>query len=239
MTRVAIVQSNYIPWRGYFSLISSCDVFVILDSVRYTKRDWRNRNQLRERDGLFWLTIPVKKESTRESIYDVRVSDPSWVSRHLTSIRHSLVGLPFYECVRDSIEPVYRSLESEASLHAVNMTLIRTICDITAIRSTFLVDSDISTLGARDREIDPTERLIEICAQVGSTSYLTGPRGIDYLDLDSFRKAKIRIEVADYSKMSPYRQKFTGFVPYVSVLDFIAAVGPADASIFFQKVSIA
>ncbi|MFM8969464.1 MAG: WbqC family protein, partial [Actinomycetota bacterium] len=124
MTRAAIVQSNYIPWRGYFSLISNCDVFVILDSVQYTKRDWRNRNQLREREGLFWLTIPVEKLSTRESIYDVRVSDSSWVSKHLTSARHSLAGLPFFESALDAIEPVFRSLESEASLHTINMALI-------------------------------------------------------------------------------------------------------------------
>lgn len=232
------MQSNYIPWRGYFSLISTCDVFVILDSVQYTKRDWRNRNQLREREGLFWLTIPVEKLSTRESIYDVRVSDSSWVSKHLTSARHSLAGLPFFESALDSVEPVFRSLESEASLHAINMALIRAICDLTAIRSTLLVDSDVSTLSTRDEEIDPTERLIDVCTQVGATSYLTGPRGIDYLDLDSFRKANIHIEVADYSKLPIYRQKFEGFMPNVSVLDFIAAVGPADASTIFQEVSI-
>jgi len=238
MTRVAIVQSNYIPWRGYFSLISTCDVFVILDSVQYTKNDWRNRNQLCGPNGLFWLTIPIRRDSTRGSIYEARATSSQWISNHLTSIRQTLSGLPFCESALDSVEPVFRSLESEASLHAINMALIRAICDLTAIRSTLLVDSDVSTLSTRDEEIDPTERLIDVCKRVGATSYLTGPRGIDYLDLDSFRKANIHIEVADYSKLPIYRQKFEGFMPNVSVLDFIAAVGPADASTIFQEVSI-
>ena len=28
--RIAIVQSNYIPWKGYFDLIRSVDEFVLL-----------------------------------------------------------------------------------------------------------------------------------------------------------------------------------------------------------------
>ena len=59
MKRVAIVQSNYVPWRGYFDLISSVDEFILLDDVQYTKQDWRNRNRINTENGVVWLTIPV------------------------------------------------------------------------------------------------------------------------------------------------------------------------------------
>ena len=73
---VAILQSNYIPWKGYFDLINRCDVFVLYDDMQYTKRDWRNRNLIKTPQGLRWLTIPVSvKGKFFQSIKDVKVSD--------------------------------------------------------------------------------------------------------------------------------------------------------------------
>ena len=57
--RIAIVQSNYIPWKGYFDLMRSVDEFVLFDDVQYTRRDWRNRNRIKTARGPAWLTIPV------------------------------------------------------------------------------------------------------------------------------------------------------------------------------------
>ena len=56
--KVAILQSNYIPWKGYFDIISASDTFIFLDDVQYTRRDWRNRNYVKTSQGLRWLTIP-------------------------------------------------------------------------------------------------------------------------------------------------------------------------------------
>ena len=58
--RVAIVQSNYIPWKGYFDLIASVDEFILYDDVQFTRRDWRNRNRIKTPQGVHWLTVPVK-----------------------------------------------------------------------------------------------------------------------------------------------------------------------------------
>src|SRR4051794_10506288 len=40
--KVAVVQSNYIPWKGYFDLINLADEFILYDDMQYTRRDWRN-----------------------------------------------------------------------------------------------------------------------------------------------------------------------------------------------------
>ena len=45
--RIAIVQSSYIPWKGYFDLIRAVDEFVLYDEVQFTKRDWRSRNRIK------------------------------------------------------------------------------------------------------------------------------------------------------------------------------------------------
>ena len=54
---VAIVQSSYIPWKGYFDLINLTDEFILLDDVQYTKRDWRNRNRIKR--GLYTKLLRV------------------------------------------------------------------------------------------------------------------------------------------------------------------------------------
>ena len=57
--KVAILQSNYIPWKGYFDLIAAVDEFILYDDMQYTRRDWRNRNQIKTPQGLLWLSVPV------------------------------------------------------------------------------------------------------------------------------------------------------------------------------------
>lgn len=83
-----ILQPNYIPWRGYFELIGKADVFVFLDDVQYTNRDWRNRNQIKTQTGLQWLTIPVFQTSKfGQLIHEVEIDNSSkWYEKHLNAI---------------------------------------------------------------------------------------------------------------------------------------------------------
>ena len=60
MKKVAILQSNYIPWKGYFDTTAAVDEFILYDDMQYTRRDWRNRNQIKTSQVLQWITVPVK-----------------------------------------------------------------------------------------------------------------------------------------------------------------------------------
>ncbi len=50
--RICIIQSNYIPWKGFFDLIGRCDEYVIFDSVQYARRHWHNRNRIKTANGV-------------------------------------------------------------------------------------------------------------------------------------------------------------------------------------------
>ena len=77
MLTTVITQSNYIPWKGYFDQIAMADVFVLLDSVQYTRRDWRNRNLIKTPTGPRWLSVPLEtKGHYKSEINKMRVSDP-------------------------------------------------------------------------------------------------------------------------------------------------------------------
>lgn len=54
MKSLVILQSNYIPWKGYFDLIHDADEFILFDDMQYTRRDWRNRNQIKTEKGQEW-----------------------------------------------------------------------------------------------------------------------------------------------------------------------------------------
>src|SRR6188472_2699177 len=85
--RVAIVQSSYIPWKGYFDLIRAVDEFILLDEVQFTKRDWRSRNRIKTKDGLAWLSIPVQtKGRFHQTIRETEISDSGWAEGHWRSI---------------------------------------------------------------------------------------------------------------------------------------------------------
>lgn len=76
MKKVGVIQSNYIPWKGYFDLIHDVDLFVFYDDVQYTKNDWRNRNLIKTPTGAKWLTIPVSS-NLNNLIYEVELKDHS------------------------------------------------------------------------------------------------------------------------------------------------------------------
>ena len=87
---IGIIQSNYLPWRGYFDFIDDVDLFVIYDDMQYTKNDWRNRNRIKTPQGPAWVTIPIKQLSVNQLIQDTVIDyRKDWRRKHLASIYHN------------------------------------------------------------------------------------------------------------------------------------------------------
>ncbi len=94
---VVITQSNYIPWRGYFDLLRSADEVVLLESVQYTRRDWRNRNVIKTPQGTTWLTIPVEaKGRYLQALDETRISDSRWADSHIRTIELAYSRAPHF-----------------------------------------------------------------------------------------------------------------------------------------------
>jgi len=121
--RVAIVQSSYIPWKGYFDLIRHVDEFILFDDVQFTKRDWRNRNRIKTPQGPLWLSIPVQvKGRYLQAIKDTVVSDPAWSRTHWRTIRSNYAKAPFFPQFKDALEDLVekgRDLEKVVLSRAV------------------------------------------------------------------------------------------------------------------------
>jgi hypothetical protein len=225
--KVAIVQSNYIPWRGYFDLINSVDEFILYDDMQYTIRDWRNRNLIKTANGPLWLTIPVEvKGKYFQKIKDVTVSDPQWARKHWASITHSYSKAPCFPTYKELFADLYGRAE-ERLLSMINHRFISAICRLLGIRTAISWSMDYELVG------DKTEKLVNLCKQAGATHYLSGPAAKSYLVEESFNREGISVSYIDYSGYPEYSQLYPPFEPGVSILDLIFNEGP-DAATYMK-----
>src|SRR5438105_14073421 len=94
--RIAIIQSAYVPWKGFFDLIGQCDEYVIFDSVQYVKRHWHNRNRIKTANGIEWLTIPViTKGRFEQPIDEVEIEKP-WADKHWRALELAYKRAAFF-----------------------------------------------------------------------------------------------------------------------------------------------
>ena len=219
-SRVAILQSGYIPWKGYFDIIGSVDVFVVYDDVQYSKNHWHNRNVIQTQAGPKWLTIPVSKgEAGFQSIDRVKVAQP-FAQKHWRSIEQSYARAPFFERYRPWLAELYEEAGMLDLLTAINRLFLREICNELNISTRIVLSSEMGVAGGQ------TERLVNICSALAADTYLSGPSARSYLDVDQFKAAGIEVEWMDYSGYPEYKQLHTPFTHQVTVLDLLLNLGP-------------
>ena len=217
--KVAIIQSNYIPWKGYFDIIAQVDEFILYDDVQYTRSDWRNRNLIKTPQGLKWLTVPVKlKGRFGQRICDTETSDSSWRCRHWSSLAQNYARAPFFHRYAARFEDIYLG-RSETMLSEINRAFIELVCEMLAIRTRITWCMQYA-IGA-----DRQQRLVELCQAVGGTEYLSGPAARAYLDPQVFERCGIAVRYMDYSGYPVYPQQHGAFEHGVTVLDLLFNTG--------------
>lgn len=218
--KVAILQSNYIPWKGYFDLINMVDEFIFYDDVQYTRRDWRNRNKIKTPSGSNWLTIAVDtKEKYCQLIKDTRVSNLNWNHKHWRSIVHNYSRAKYFDHYRDLFEELYLDC-NESLLSMINYRFIIAICKMLGIKTKITNSTDYTLVNGK------TQRLVDLCQQAGATDYFSGPAAKGYLEEDLFKESGVNLHYMDYSGYPEYNQLYPPFDHAVSIIDLIFNEGP-------------
>jgi len=217
MKKIAILQSNYIPWKGYFDMIAAVDEFILYDDMQYTKNDWRNRNQIKTPKGVEWLTVPVG-QNIRRRIRDVDLADSRWQERHWRTLALNYSRAPFYEEVAKLLEPSYL-FTKHTSLSRLNRCLIENVCEYLDIRTKISNSWDYSLAEGK------TARLVDICKQSGATEYISGPAAAGYLEDHLFPESGIKLTWFDYAGYPEYPQLWEGFSHGVTILDLLFNCG--------------
>jgi len=217
--RVVINQSDYLPWKGYFDLIHDADLFIFLDDVQFTHRDWRSRNRIKTPHGLHWLTVPVGGATDR-LINEVPLPMCDWTVKHWALLRHAYSACPFFVQYAPFFADVF-ARPRWATLSALNQFLIKTIArDFLQIQTEF---ADSSTYKV---EAVKQERILGLLKAAGGTTYISGPAARSYLDPARFEKEGIELIWKDYSGYPEYKQPHPPFEHAVSIVDLLFSTGP-------------
>ena len=214
MHRVAILQSSYIPWKGFFDIIHDVDEFVFLDHVQFTTRDWRTRNRIKGRDGLQWLSIPAGSDRNRR-ISDVRLHDHSWQEKHWKSLIHAYGKAPCFAEYRPFFEDIYLGRRWE-SLSDFNQYVTRRIAsELLGITTRFTDSEHYRPEGTK------LDLIVDIARKAGASTYISGPSAMDYIDPAAFDEAGIELVYKQYSGYPEYPQLHGDFEHAVSIVDLL------------------
>jgi hypothetical protein len=213
MKRVAIIQSSYVPWRGFFDLIRRCDEYVIYDQVAFSKGHWHNRNKIKTPIGTRWITIPViTSEKFGQSIEEVKVKG-DWAQSHLAQIIQAYKSASAAKAFLPMLESLYGKASKLQFLTEINELFLRHFVDMLSFDVLVTRDTHYSPRGSR------SERVLSTCLAAGATHYLSGPSAKSYLDESLFRDAGITVEWMDYGPYPEYTQLHGAFDGQVSIID--------------------
>ena len=217
--KVAILQSSYIPWKGYFDIINMVDEFILYDDVQYTKNDWRNRNNIKTQKGTQWITIPVHQKNLSQKIFETKTANNLWRKKHWKNISQWYSKADFFMSYKEIFKNLYLGGDEEF-LSKINHMFITSINNILGINTRISWSSDYRLVG------DKTERLAELCRQAGATEYISGPSAKEYMNERLFQENGIKLTYMDYTGYPEYNQLFAPFKHEVSIIDLILNEGP-------------
>jgi len=222
-----ILQPTYLPWLGYFEMISNADIFLIYDHVQFVKKSWHHRNRIKGPNGEILLSLPIKKSSLDTPLCKALLANEyqKVLNMHWMSISHSYKKSKFFHKYSPGLEVLYSSKFN--SLTDLTITFIEYFCEQLCIEteihksSKFTIDSSI---------INPNEKIIDLCKKANITSLYDANGAQNILDIDHFDKNNIKLLFQNYSH-PVYSQIFGNFIPNLSIIDLLLNEGPNSLKI--------
>jgi hypothetical protein len=217
--RCAIMQPSYLPWAGYFNLMAQVDFFVFLDDVQFCRTSWHQRNRILRNGQIEFVTLPVQKSGTRKILTEVELEflDTSYFSLLKKKMHSAYCSRPFYSEVAELIELAVP--KESSTLSGFNVSLINYCADKAGLNCKFFKSSDLKVPGVR------SDRLENICINLGCNRYLTPVGSLPYLHEDNFGKySGLTLDVQSFVP-AVYDQGCANFFSHLSVLDVVANIG--------------
>ncbi len=219
--RCAIMQPTYLPWAGYFNLISQVDVFVFLDDVQFVKRSWQSRNRILMNGNPYFITVPVNHVSRSQKICEVECNyHQNWREKHIRTVEQTYAKHAYKE---EMYQATFDLIGNTAitRLADLNIRLIKRWSHHLGLKTPFLLSSDLQAEGKR------SSRLFHICQKIGCTEYVSPIGAAAYLQEDQVfaESSPVRLSFQTYQP-SAYQQKgAVQFVSHLSLVDVLANLG--------------
>jgi hypothetical protein len=219
---VVILQPFYLPYAGVFELVRMADVFVFYDDVKVSRQNWQSRNQIKTAQGTQWLVVPLLG-SNEATVRDAALNDNEpWRRKHRTAIEQAYGKAPHRALLLDALVPAWA--EPWANLADLNISTFTKLSELMGVEAQFVRSSELEVGGTA------SQRVLDICARLDATRYISGPAARSYLDEAAFDRAGVELCYHRFEHPR-YRQLHGEFVPNLSVVDLIANEGPDAGAI--------
>lgn len=221
--RCAIMQPTFLPWIGYFDLMSRVDVFVYLDNVQVEKQSWQTRNRIKTNQGELYLSAHIKNDNLLNTNINAVAIDYGrrWREKHLRGISQAYSKSPYFKEVMPLLDEWYSA--DFQTLADMNIWFIEKVRQLLMIDTKTVRSSELSVSSG-----DRGDRLINICKAVDADFYMSPNGAACYIEadglVDDFLRNKIELAYQNY--VHPvYPQQWGDFLPYMSVIDLLFNVG--------------
>jgi len=229
MSSAFITQPNYVPWYGWFLMVSQADHLVLLDTVQMTRQDWRTRNLILGTRGPTWLSIPViKSERLSTTIHDTLISPNhrGFPKSHWCKIENAYTHSPYFQETSMLFREFYKTETRAVGLADFTIPILRKVLSICPNSPRISLASEI--LHDQDRETwlstEPNERLIKICERTNTSVYLSSTGAKSYLAEHKFAKSGIGVQWIDPLEIS-LRLKNLGMIDRFSIIHDVSQFG--------------
>ena len=206
-------QPNYLPWPGFFDKMSKCDVFIIEDDMQFVYHEFHNRNKIKTKQGISWLTVPVSEGRKRKKFSEMLIlNEKNWSKRHWSILKSNYEKAPYWSEFSNFFAETYDKKWSK--LLDLNLYLIEGIMDFLNIEKELVLGSSINVSGKKN------DLLIAQCKALGAKTYLSGVGARTYLDIDQFEREGINVVFQEFEYPN-YPQLWGEFVQNLSVVDYL------------------
>ena len=220
MSIVVISQPMFFPWVGLFEQIKLADIYVHYDDVQLPQgRSFISRVQIKTKDGIKWLTVPLKKGESGSLICNSFISyEENWIDKHLKFLKSNFHSAVYKNDMLGIVESIYK--EKHETISTLNIHAIESI----AKYFDFFNNKKIALSSELGFHSQSSKKLLDVVEHFNGTNYVTGWGARNYIDYKIFEDKNIDVQFMDYQK-KPYTQLYGDFTPFVSILDLIANVG--------------
>lgn len=213
--RLAIMQPYFMPYIGYFQLVSAVDEFVVYDNIKYTKKGWINRNRMLLNGADTIFSLPLKKGSDALEVRERELAEDFSAEKILRKFAAAYSRAPYFAEVWPLIERIVR-FEATNLFEYLHHSIL-CICAHLQLKAKISVSSDI----AINHDLKGQEKVITICQALGAKTYVNAVGGMAlYNEKDDFLACGIDIKFVR-SKPFEYSQFGGAFVPWLSIMDVL------------------
>lgn len=216
MKTLAAIQPSFFPWRGYFDIIQSCDIFIFYDHVQYDKNGWRNRNKVLVNGKEHWITLPIKYEKINKKIKDVQIFNSERnLNKILNTLKSSYGRHPNFKKIYPVLFRIFK-MKKWSLLSELNIVLTKEVCKLLKIKSNFIISSNLKNIS------DKNLNLVNLCKQFNCDNYLSGKSAKSYLDENLFVSNGINVIWHEYEdKVYDQFNNSNFFFEKLSILDYL------------------